>query len=178
MIVLVGIAGCGKTTQGHILAERLNCPWVSTGHLLREHAGGEHAKQMQGGEILDDDMTISLLQSELIKLHPDKAELVLDGSPRTMVQARWLAGKFKSGEYMLTAVIHIKASKEVVKQRLLRRGRPDDHEPAINRRFLEYDETILPILDFLKNQGFKVCEIDGNGPVEADAKAIEQALGK
>ncbi len=126
--------------------------------------------------MVGDDELLPLLDVELKRLGADKNELILDGSPRSMYQAEWLVKKAKAGELFITGVIHLKASKDVVKTRLMSRGRPDDTEPAIAERFAEYDKTILPILDYLQEQGYKVYNIDGEGPVEQDAKLIENAL--
>jgi adenylate kinase len=35
-IILIGIQGAGKSTQGNILSEKLNIPYLSTGHIFRE----------------------------------------------------------------------------------------------------------------------------------------------
>jgi len=177
MIIIIGIAGAGKSTQGQLLAKKLGCPWLSTGQLLRQHIAGQQTlKKMLNGEILNDDVLLPLLDAELKRLAADSRELVLDGSPRTMRQAQWLADKIKADEIKLTAVVHLKASKKVVMERLLARGRPDDTVAAIAQRFSEFDQTIVPIVNFFQTQGFKVHEIDGEGPVKIDAKRINQAL--
>lgn len=177
MIIIIGIAGAGKTTQGHILAERLKGHWLSTGQLLRDHISGQYADKMLAGEVIDDNQLLPVLDEELKKLQADKNEIILDGSPRSLHQAEWLVKKIKAGQIKLTAIIHLKASKEVVKSRLLGRGRPDDTETAINQRFSEYDKAILPILNYFEAQGFKIYTVNGEGPIEDDAKLIEQALG-
>lgn len=179
MIIITGIAGSGKTTQGQILANRLGCPWFSTGQMLRDNMHDPKVvKQMLEGEVIDDSVLLPLLKKEFKKLGADKNEFILDGSPRTLYQARWLADLAEKQEIFITAVIHLKASKDVVRQRLLARGRPDDKESAIAERFSEYDKAILPILGYLGQKGYKVLEINGNEPIKDDAVAIEQALGE
>jgi adenylate kinase len=177
VIIIIGIAGAGKSTQGHILAKRLNCTWLSVGQMLRDHVDEALKEKMLKGEMVSDQKMLGLLGEELKKLGADKNEVILDGAPRTLYQAQWLAKKIKAGEIKMTAVIHIKASKETVKKRLLGRGRPDDNEEAINQRFMEFGKSILPIINYFESQGFKIYHVDGEGPVEADAKAIEQTLG-
>lgn len=177
MIILLGIAGSGKTTQAKILAEKLECPWLSTGQLLRDNMNDPVALQkMQEGEVINDDLLLPLLDSQLKILKADSQELVLDGSPRTLRQAQWMADKIKAGEIKLTAVVHIKVSEAIAKARLLSRRRKDDHPVAIAERFTEYEQAIKPILDFFKSQGYKVLEVDGEGTVEQDTLLIEQAL--
>jgi len=176
VIIVIGIAGAGKSTQGKLLAEHLGCPWLSVGKLLREKVGDRYGHQLLAGEIIDDTELLPLLGGELKKLRAESQELVLDGSPRTMHQAEWLAALVKQGQVKLTAIIHLLAPKKTVHVRLLKRGRPDDTEAAIAQRFKEYDDAILPILAYLSKQGFKIHEISGEGSVEEVNNRISQAL--
>jgi len=177
MIIIVGIAGAGKSTQGQILAAKLGCPWLSTGQLLRDHlVDSKVLKKMLSGNLLTDDVLFPLLETEFKRLGADRNELILDGTPRTMPQAHWLGDKIKSGHVKLTAVVHLVVSKKTVEKRLLSRGRPDDTIAAIQKRLAEFEQTVLPVVNYFKEQGYKVVEIDGEGPVEEDAKKIAMAL--
>jgi adenylate kinase len=177
MIIFMGLAGSGKTTQGQLLAAHLHCPWISTGNLLREFITSPKVKQkMLKGEIIDDHTTLKILDRELKRVDAKNNECILDGSPRSLFQAKWLADKSDSGQFKITAVIHLRTSKEVAKKRLLARHRPDDNEPAIAERFAEYDKVIKPILEYLESKGLKVHEIDGGGTTEDIAHSIDKAL--
>jgi adenylate kinase family enzyme len=59
----------------------------------------------------------------------------------------------------------------------LSRKRPDDHEQAISERFREYEESIIPIVEYLNKEGYKVHEIDAKQPPAAVEADIEKALG-
>ena len=133
---------------------------------------------MFAGEILQDDQVLPLIDDELKRIGADKNEVVLDGSPRTMTQAKWLVDKVKNGEVQMTAVIHLNASKEVTRERLLARGRPDDYEDAINERFHEYEKVIVPILQYLEDQDFTVLHIDAERPPEEIEHEIENLLNE
>jgi adenylate kinase len=91
-IVLLGPPGVGKGTQAEILAEKTHLPHVSSGDLFREHMknGTELGKQarayMDRGELVPDGVTIAMVQDRLLRADC-KAGAILDGFPRTPVQA-------------------------------------------------------------------------------------------
>jgi adenylate kinase len=177
MIVFMGVAGSGKSTMGQLLAAHLHCPWISTGNLLRQKMDSKTQSQMLRGEIVNDEQTLQVLDEEMQRIDASQSQFVLDGSPRTMRQAKWLVEKAKSGELKITAVIHLNISKDIAKKRLLSRKRPDDHEQAIAERFREYDEAILPIINYFTAQDFKVHEINGEQKPQQVETEIEKALG-
>jgi len=173
----MGLAGSGKSTMGQLLAAHLHCPWISTGNLLRERMDPDTQKKMLRGEIIKDEQTLGVLDEEFRRIGAGQNQFVLDGTPRTMRQAQWLVEKEKNGKIKITAIIHLNTSKETAKNRLLARQRPDDHEQAIAERFREYDDSIVPILDFLASAGYKVHAIDAEQPPEKVEADIEKALG-
>ncbi len=175
MILFMGVAGAGKSIQGRALADEMGLPWLSTGEFLRMLISGEPRKNMVSGKLLEDDEIIRLVQKIFTVVNTEE-EFILDGFPRTASQADWLLGQVKHGQLELTAVIHLTASPETVKRRLLERARPDDTEEAINARFQEYDQNIVPILDQLRAAGIKVYDIDGDKPVAEVHDAIRKAL--
>ena len=94
-IVLLGAPGSGKGTAGKIIAEDLKLAHISTGDLFRENLknetelGMEAKKYMDKGELVPDDVTIRMLKDRLNK-EDVKNGAVLDGFPRTEVQAQSL----------------------------------------------------------------------------------------
>lgn len=177
MIIFMGVAGAGKSTLGQLLAAHLHCPWVSTGNLLRQKMDAATQTQMLKGEIISDEQTLGVLDEEFRRIDASRHQFVLDGSPRTMRQAEWLVEKAKGGEFKITAVIHLEVSKEVAKERLLSRKRPDDHDVAITERFREYDENIVPIIKYFEKEGYKVHHINSETNPERIEADIEKALG-
>lgn len=177
MIIFMGLAGSGKSTMGHFLAAHLHCPWVSTGNLLRQHMDKETQQQMLRGEIISDDQTLSVLDAEFRRIGAHQHQFILDGTPRTMRQAEWLVQKDKEGELKINAIIHLNLDPAHAKERLLARKRPDDHEQAIAERFREYEEAIVPIVDYLTKEGYKVHQINADQPPHKVEDDIEKALG-
>ncbi len=161
----MGVAGSGKSVQGRMLADRLALPWLSTGEFLRMLVSGDRRKDMISGKLLSDKEIISLVQKMFTIINPHD-EFVLDGFPRTAAQADWLIGQIKHGQLHGTAVVHIDISKETAKDRLLSRGRPDDVDESISARFVEYDQTVKPILEQFKNAAVPVYTINGDQDIK------------
>ena len=99
--VLLGPPGAGKGTQAKIIAENLGLTHISSGDIFRENLGkqtdlGKQAQAyMNRGELVPDDLTISMIRDRLQK--PDCANgAILDGFPRTPAQAEALA-KYAAG---------------------------------------------------------------------------------
>ena len=171
----MGVAGSGKSLQGRKLADELRLPWLSTGEFLRMLISGDRRKDMLEGKLLEDQEIIALVQ-KMLTVIDSKQEFVLDGFPRTVAQADWLLTQVKHKQLNVSAVVHLTASKEVVRDRLLDRGRPDDHSNAIDSRFLEYEQTMIPILEQFKKAGIAVHNIDAEQSPEAVHNAIVKAI--
>lgn len=164
MILLMGIAGSGKGTQGKMLADELGFRLVSMGDLLRMYASKAQRQRMLAGGLLDD-QEIILIIDKLLKSLPNDQEVLMDGFPRTISQAEWALGQAQQGRFKLDTAIHLQASKEAVKQRLLKRGRIDDNETAIQKRFLDYEKETKPILEWLIKNGLRLININAERPV-------------
>ncbi len=177
MIIIMGVAGAGKSMQGKMVADQLGLPWLSTGEFLRMLISGDRRKDMIAGKLLADQEIIGLMRKILTVVDTNQ-EFVLDGFPRTVAQADWLLSQAKHGQLHITAVIHLHASEEVVEKRLLSRGRKDDSKLAIKERFKEYRETVIPILKELEDGGITVYEIDGEQDVQSVHADILDCLKK
>ncbi|MDZ7744304.1 MAG: nucleoside monophosphate kinase [Candidatus Saccharibacteria bacterium] len=175
MIIFMGVAGSGKSMQGRMLADELGLPWLSTGEFLRMLIAGERRKEMLAGQLLADKEIIALV-NKIFSLIDIKQEFVLDGFPRTIKQADWLLSQAKHGQLKITHVVHLTATEEVVRSRLIERGRQDDHHDAISERFSEYKESILPILEEFKDAGVTVHTINGERPIQTVHSEIVQTI--
>jgi adenylate kinase len=177
VIILTGVAGAGKSMQGKILADEHGYAWISTGEILRVLVTGKRRHEMLQGKLLSDEEMINLID-KVLELIDTKQEFVLDGFPRTVPQADWLMAQVEKGRFELSAVIHLAASEDVVRSRLLDRGRQDDTEEAIAKRFSEYRAVTLPIIEHLKQEGANVCDIDAAQEPRAVHDAILKCVDK
>jgi adenylate kinase len=173
-IVLFGKPGAGKGTQADFLKHKYNLVHLSTGDIFRFNIKsdtelGRLAKSfMDKGDLVPDEVTINMLQSEVDK-NPQAAGFLFDGFPRTIAQAEaldvFLAGKNQE----ITATVALEANDEILVQRLLERGktsgRPDDQdEEKIRNRYDEYNQKTAPLMDYYRGQN-KFKAVDGIGSI-------------
>jgi adenylate kinase len=180
-IVLVGPPGAGKGTQAELLSEKLDVPHISTGDLFRAHVeqatelGMEAKRYMDAGELVPDDVTNAMVHQRL--LEPDaEVGFLLDGFPRTVAQADALTACLHQYGTKLDAVLELEVPERVVMERLLGRGRKDDNEEVIHRRFEVFRNETAPLLEYY---GDCLVTVDAVGDIEdVTARALEalQAL--
>lgn len=176
MIILTGVAGAGKSMQGKMFADEHGYAWISTGEIFRVLVTGKRRQEMLEGKLLSDEEVINILDTVLNLIATDQ-EFVLDGFPRTIPQADWLLDQVHKGRLELTAVVNLDASEDVVRERLMARGRQDDTEEAIAKRFDEYRSVTMPILEHFKKEGVDVHSIDAAQEPRTVHDAILKAIG-
>jgi len=122
-IVLLGPPGVGKGTQAEIIAKATGLPHISSGDLFRENLKnatelGKMAQSfMNKGELVPDDVTIGMIRDRLSR--PDcKAGALLDGFPRTTVQAEALGKLLAEFGGQVNNVPYIAAAAATLVERL------------------------------------------------------------
>jgi adenylate kinase len=176
VIVLMGVAGSGKSTQGRLLADDYGYAWISTGEVLRVLITGQRRKEMLSGKLLSDEEVIQVVDT-VFNLIDTQQQFVIDGFPRTVPQADWLLDQAKKGRFELSAIISLEADEAVVKSRLMERGRPDDTHEAIGQRFDEYRQVTLPLIEHFEHEGVDVHRIDAAREAQAIHRDILRVLG-
>ena len=123
VVILLGPPGVGKGTQGVRLAEAIGARHVATGDLLRaaRRDGTELGRKAQGfmdrGELVPDQLIVDLV-SEVLGQLDQKSGAVLDGFPRTVVQAEALEGALADVKRRVDLVVVLEAADEVLVKRM------------------------------------------------------------
>lgn len=159
MIIILGMAGAGKSTQCRKLMTNGAYQWLAVGELLRTLETGMARAEMMHGHVLNDDIVTPIVRAELIRMG-DNPEILLDGCPRTIGQAQWLTTDVETPK--VSKIIHMVVDDETALNRLMHRGREDDTEDAMRLRFAGYHRDIGHVLDVFRSAGVMVCEVDAS----------------
>lgn len=178
-LVLIGIQGAGKSTQGNMLSEELGVPYLSSGHIFREMAKekttlGRWVKEtINAGALIPDDKTLEIVLTYLAK--PAYANgYILDGFPRTLVQAE----AFEEGKGADKVVLLDVSDKEAL-WRISGRvaEREDETLQAIRKRIELFHEHTEPVIEFYRDRG-RLIQVNGELDVQDVFDEIMKHLKK
>jgi len=207
-LVFLGAPGAGKGTQAGILAKRIGLPAISTGQLLREAVKNETPYGMTAkfymdlGELVPDEVIIDIINERLTD--PDCVKgCVLDGMPRTIVQAEAL----ENNGIEVDVAISIEIQDEEIVERMSGRRtcnkcgtpyhitaapsmvdgvcdecggeletRKDDYPETVRNRLIVFHRDTEPLKDYYMAKGILIV-VDNKPGIEATTKVIFEALG-
>ncbi|HEY8849600.1 MAG TPA: adenylate kinase [Thermoanaerobaculia bacterium] len=209
-VIFIGPPGSGKGTQAKRLASEHAIPHISTGDILREaiadgtELGRKAAPIMAEGKLVSDDLMVGIIRERLDKSDA-KRGFILDGFPRTLVQAEKLESLVGNGSGGLR-VLQLLVPDEVIVKRIASRrscpncgaiyhletappandlicdrcgaeviARPDDTEQAVRKRLESFHRQTLPVATFYKVKSV-LRQVDGVGPVDEVFERIERSL--
>lgn len=204
-IVLLGAPGAGKGTQAAKLVEKYHMAHISTGDILRAAVknqtefGLEAKKYMDAGDLVPDELVIGLVK-ERLQDEDTQAGFILDGFPRTSMQAVALDSELAELNRPLDAAVLVDVDKEVIIKRLTSRRmcrdcgyigtdkdtvcpkcggemyqRDDDNEATVRNRLDVYESSTAPLIDYYRGCDLLVT-IDGDQDPEVVFDEIQKAL--
>lgn len=170
----MGLAGSGKSTQGNILANERGAVWLSAGQVLRDTPNEEVHEIQRRGELVPDTITIPLMAEAMARVLAEGKDIVLDGYPRTIEQAEWVA---ENAADRILVVVRIEVPKDELIRRMELRGRADDmSREAIEERFRIVEQNIYTVCEILEAKNVKIVRIDGVGTPEEVTERIQMAV--
>lgn len=122
-IILIGPPGAGKGTQAKFIVNQFNIPQISTGDMLRENVNksttlGKDAKRfMESGELVPDEIILNMMKNRLKENDCDNG-FILDGFPRTTIQANGLSLLLSEINKNIDYVLVISVNDDVIVERM------------------------------------------------------------
>lgn len=209
-IVLLGAPGSGKGTQAALLKEMYGIPHISTGDILRgeiaqgTELGREAAVWMNAGALVPDELILGMIETRLLR--PDtKRGWILDGFPRTLVQAHGLFEMTERIGQPVDAGVILNVDADVIVERLSGRRtcsrcqtvtnvrnsasgvcpvcggelilRPDDEPEVVRRRIRVFEDQTRPVFELFRRR-YDVIEIDASRPPDQVTEALRKSLDR
>ena len=167
IIVLLGNIGTGKGTQGKLIMEKYNFPYISTGDILRDNIknntplGLKVKSILNQGKLVDDELVNEVVFDKIKNLD----SFVIDGYPRTINQALNFEKFISNFERRVNLVFYFVVSKETIIKRLT------------GRRICPKCGKIYNIY-FDKPENDERCNFDGEKLVQRDDDKIEIVINR
>lgn len=209
-LILFGAPGVGKGTQARLITEKRGIPQISTGDILRAHIKqdspfGRRVREFTDqGNLVPDELILDIIRERLGQADCSHG-FILDGFPRTVVQAEGLdvlLGELKAG---LDAVVALAVEDDEIVRRLSSRRvcsncgevynasfeavpttcracgaeaivqREDDQEETIRHRLAVFNSQTRPLLEYYAGRGL-LRQLDGSRPVAEVQRDLMELL--
>lgn len=184
-LILFGPPGAGKGTQAERLTEAYELVHLSTGDIFRANIKGgtelglKAREFIEAGNLVPDEITIGMLQSEVEKNEGAKG-FIFDGFPRTVPQAEALDEYLAGRDDRVDGVLSLEVPEAELKERLTKRaetsGRADDAKAeVIANRISVYRQETEPVKSHYAK---KDClhEVDGLGDIDEVTQRLRSAI--
>ena len=183
-VLLLGPQGAGKGTQAKRIAAEYGIPHIASGEILRSEmqAGTALGRRVKGvydrGDLVSDDLMIELIKTRLAQADTENG-FILDGFPRTTVQAEALDEMFSDIGRNFSVVFALQIPDDIAFERLRKRaeieGRADDTDDAIRRRLENYHRETEPLVEYYRVRG-NLVTIHGDRSESEVFAEIQSAL--
>lgn len=189
-VIFVGPQGSGKGTQIKRLFTKLS--EVSNRQVINIETGSgfrsmiqdpqtfaerKVARSLELGELQPDFLTYILWGNKMLAELDNECHLTIDGFPRTLAQAKVVEEALVFFERSHVDVINLDTPDDVVRERMLARGRKDDTVDSISKRLRWYKDYSIPVLaHYREHEHATVHDIDGADTIDGVHAQILSAL--
>jgi adenylate kinase family enzyme len=178
--LFIGRSGCGKGTQAELLKKYLEendkrpVLYVYAGKRMRDLIEKENSLTSQKAkEIMlfggkqPDFLAIWAWSNEFVANVKENVHLIIDGSPRTIIEAMVLDEAFEFYRREIIKPIFLDVSREWARDKLLKRARFDDTEEKINNRMDYFEKYVQPAVEYYETKSKnKLVRINGEPTIE------------
>jgi adenylate kinase len=149
IVIIMGGPGSGKGTIAELLLNSHKFNYIETGALFRSLVNNPEIVQiMASGKLVPDEKLFPIIAERIIS----DEDILFDGFPRNIAQAKWLIDKFQNN---MISVVYLKLSTDIMIQRIYKRlsegsVRVDDaKKEIISKRLSTFENETLPAIEFL-----------------------------
>ncbi len=180
VIIFIGPPGSGKGTQAKILKDNTlpNLHLLTVSSLLKDKSddgsvlGNDIKNKMDNGDLIDDNIVISVLNEKVESLNDE--EILIDGFPRSVLQAESLNNIFKNTDVsIINFIVSDEQLLERIKKRSLEETRADDS--VFEKRLGIYKKSHNEIINSL-NKFYEVIDIEANEEILSISNKILEKL--
>jgi len=178
--IFIGRSGCGKGTQANLLIEYLkknttnSLFYLESGAKFREFiSSSSYTAQiandyMKEGKLQPSFLAVHIWSHLMIEQMKEDKQLIIDGNPRTLIEAQMLDGAFKFYNRVKPIIIFMNISREWSIDKLSKRGRADDKTVGdINKRLDWFNRDVMPAVEFYRNNpDYIFLDINGERTIQ------------
>jgi adenylate kinase len=179
-LIFLGAPGAGKRTQAALLASQWHIPHISTGEMLRQAIadntvlGLKVQTYVEAGELVPDRLMLVAIGERLRQ--PDAQRgWILAGFPHNLSQAHALDRLLEFLRQSYDRAINFYVPPDVLMQRMLKRGHPDDTVEIVRKRLEVYYEQTAALIEYYQKRRC-LAVVNGDRPPEAITDFLNTSL--